>query len=44
MGLKGFAVAAGSLTAKGEPFRLILVDASTSPWAAVEVLPNVMSR
>lgn len=39
-GLKAFAVASGSLTARGEAFRLILVDATLFPWQAVEVLPN----
>lgn len=42
-GLKAFAVAAGSLTDKGEPFRLILVDASVWPWTATEVRPNAGS-
>ena len=39
-GLKAFAVASGSLTERGEEFRLILVDATMFPWQAVEVLPN----
>jgi len=43
-GLKAFAVAAGSLTGIGESFRLVIVDASAWPWAAVEVMPNAMAR
>lgn len=39
-GLRAFAVAAGSLSGPGESFRLVIVDATTWPWAAVEVLPN----
>jgi hypothetical protein len=39
-GLRAFAVAAGSLSGPGEPFRLILVDATQDPWAAIEVMPN----
>jgi hypothetical protein len=40
MGLRAFAVAAGSLDGVGEAFRLILVDASSFPWQAGEVFPN----
>jgi hypothetical protein len=39
-GLRAFAVAAGSLSGPGESFRLMLVDATQAPWAAVEVQPN----
>jgi hypothetical protein len=41
-GLQAFAVAAGALAPDGleEAFRLILVVASASPWAGLEVLPN----
>lgn len=39
-GLRAFAVAAGSLSGPGETFRLVLVDATQFPWAAVEVAPN----
>ncbi len=39
-GLRAFAVAGGSLAGSGEPFRLMLVVASTYPWQVVEVLPN----
>jgi hypothetical protein len=39
-GLKAFAVAAGSLGGNGEPFRLVIVDATAFPWSAVEVTPN----
>ncbi len=39
-GLRAFAVAAGSLTGNGEAFRLVLVDATSFPWAAVSVFPN----
>jgi len=39
-GLRGFAVASGSLGGTGENFRLVLVVTEGSEWAAVEVLPN----
>lgn len=39
-GLKAFAVAAGSLGGNGESFRLVIVDATSFPWAAVAVSPN----
>lgn len=38
--LAAFAVATGSLTDKGEAFRLNLVVTSTWPWQVAEVLPN----
>jgi hypothetical protein len=38
--LRAFAVAAGSLTDKGEAFRLKIVDTSVTPWQVAEVLPN----
>lgn len=38
--LAAFAVAAGSLTNKGEGFRLKVVDTSTWPWQVAQVLPN----
>jgi hypothetical protein len=38
--LKAFAVAAGSLSGKGETFRLLVVDTSTSPWTAATVHPQ----
>jgi hypothetical protein len=38
--LKAFAVAAGSLTGKGETFRLLAVDTSTSPWTAATIHPQ----
>ena len=40
VGLKAFAVAAGSFLGNGETFRLILVDTGVFPWVAAEVLPN----
>jgi len=40
-GLRGFAVAAGSLLGNGETFRLIVVDTGVFPWAAAEVAPNL---
>ena len=40
-GLRAFAVAAGSYGGTGESFRLIVVDATNYPWAAVEVAPNL---
>lgn len=39
-GLKAFAVASGSFTGKGLGFRLLVVDASASPWQVATVLPN----
>ena len=39
MRLKAIAVAAGSLQGTGESFRLVIVDTSTFPWVAAEVLP-----
>jgi hypothetical protein len=39
-GLRAYAVAAGSLQGTGESFRLVIVDTSTYPWVAAEVLPN----
>jgi hypothetical protein len=39
-GLSAFAVASGSITAKGETFRLLVVDTAASPWQVAEVLPN----
>ena len=38
--LAAFAVAAGSLTAKGEAFRLKVVDTGVWPWTVTEILPN----
>jgi len=40
VGLKAFAVAAGSFLGNGETFRLILVDTGVFPWVAAEVFPN----
>jgi hypothetical protein len=43
-GMRVFAVAAGSIDSPpvgGERFRLVIVDAVTWPWAAVEVFPNM---
>jgi uncharacterized protein DUF4397 len=37
---RAFAVAAGSLGGIGEAFRLIVVDATTSPWQAAQIMPN----
>nr|MEE4268156.1 DUF4397 domain-containing protein [Candidatus Krumholzibacteria bacterium] len=37
---KAFAVAAGSLGETGEAFRLVIVNASSFPWQAAEVMPN----
>lgn len=39
-GMRAYAVAGGSLSDKGEAFRLIVVDATMWPWMASEVLPN----
>lgn len=39
-GLRAFAVAAGSLAANGEGFRLLIVNTGVYPWTAAEVLPN----
>lgn len=41
-GLKAYAVAAGSLTDKGEDFRLVLVNASVWPWTATQVAANLV--
>ena len=40
--LRAFVVAAGALDPENneEGFRLLLVDASSSPWAVAEVMPN----
>ena len=40
-GLKAYAVAAGSLAGTGESFRLVIVNATSFPWTAAEVLPNM---
>ena len=40
-GMKAFAVAAGSLSGPGESFRLVVVNATSLPWTAVEVFPVV---
>jgi hypothetical protein len=40
VGLKAFAVAAGSLLGNGETFRLVFVNTSVFPWTATEVFPN----
>lgn len=37
---RAFAVAAGSLGGTGESFRLVVVDASSFPWQAAQVMPN----
>jgi hypothetical protein len=37
---KAFAVAAGSLGGTGESFRLLIVDATSFPWQAAQVMPN----
>ena len=39
-GQKAFAIAAGSLTGKGETFRLMLVDTTEFPWQTAQVMPN----
>ena len=39
-GVNAFAVASGSITNKGEAFRLLLVDTASAPWQVAEVLPN----
>ncbi len=39
-GQKAFAIAAGVLGDVGQSFRLLLVDVTSFPWAAVEVLPD----
>jgi hypothetical protein len=40
MGMKAFAVAAGSLGGTGESFRLLAVETSVFPWQVAEVMPN----
>jgi hypothetical protein len=40
-GLRGFAVACGSLGGTGEGFRLVLVLTEGATWAAAEVMPNM---
>lgn len=40
LGVRAFAVAAGSLSGPGETFRLLVVDTATYPWASAEVLPE----
>jgi hypothetical protein len=42
-GLRAFAVAAGSLTGKGETVRLLAVDTSTSPWTVTTIHPQQMN-
>lgn len=37
---RAFAVAAGSLGGTGESFRLVVVNASSYPWQAAQVMPN----
>lgn len=37
---QAFAVAAGSLGGTGEGFRLVVVDATSYPWQAAQVMPN----
>ncbi len=39
-GERSFVVAAGSLTAKTNPFQLLVVDTSATNWSATPVLPN----
>jgi hypothetical protein len=39
-GLAAYAVASGSLTEKGQSFRLLVVDTTASPWQVATVLPN----
>ena len=43
-GLRAFVIAAGALSPgeNEEPFRLLVVNASTNPWSIAEVMPNAM--
>jgi len=40
MGMKAFAVAAGSLGGTGQSFRLLAVETGVFPWQVAEVMPN----
>lgn len=42
-GLRAFAVAAGSLTGKGQTVRLLAVDTSVSPWTVATIHPQPMN-